>query len=241
MLILLFVFSIGGGVEGNPLDSLKIQESSFWEKLSFGIGYEGGMCYSKKNLAELSSTPGLVWPFYWLNSVNLSSSYLLGGNKKIEIGIGYGWCPLLSNREGLYLYLPNEDPSTGYAYVTTSNWDLSTTLLYLRFHINSSFFIGGCMNYCVASTEEHLNHHSSDIYTKDTTTSVQRKCKGGVIFCGLEGSSMFGTSRFKPYLKLQLGWANEYKNNSPWEWEEGLKVGLSGVFIGVNFKFGGKR
>ena len=246
-LILLFSFtSFGQSLEGSLLNDSNVDSirnnvnSSFWRKLSYGIGYEGGWCAPGRDLAE--ETPPFTFNFpprsYWVNGAFGELSYPLNG-KKISIGVGYSWWPELTNTVGLSLYIPNEDPKTGYAYVTTSNWDLSTTLLYLQFHINSSFFIGGCMNYCVASTKEHLNHHNSNIYTKDTTAYVQRKCIGGGIFCGWEGSSMFGTSRLKPYLKLQLGWAREYENNSPWEWNDKLTVTMGGIFLGLKFEIGG--
>ena len=101
MLILLFVFSIGGGVEVNPLDSLKIQDASFWEKLSFGIGYSGGLCWTGEDLAkpfEGSPIAGfhqlpeyLGAHIYWLNSIEGSASYPLNKDWEIEVGLEYGW------------------------------------------------------------------------------------------------------------------------------------------------------
>jgi len=241
MVILLFIFNINQAVQGNPPDTIQFQKQPFWENLIFEIGYSGGLCWTGDNLKKANAAPlDVSAKFYWLNSVEGSVSYPLGRGKKVKIGGGYGWTRL-TNRQGLSLYLPNEDPNTGYAYVTTSNWDLSTILLHLGFRINNSFFIGGCMNYCIASTNEHLNHHNSDIYTMDTTISVQRKCIGAGIFCGFEGSSLFENNNLKPFIKLQLGWANEYENDAPWEWKERLKVVLSGIFLGVKIEIGGVR
>jgi hypothetical protein len=238
MIILLFIFNINQAVQGNSPDTIKIQKQFFLEKLSFGIGYSGGLCYSSDDLAEPSSSPGLDWPFYWLNSVNISVSYPLGETKKVEIKSGYGWWPKLNNRKGFSMYLPNQDTLIYYSYVETSQWNLSMLFISLILQLNPTFRVGITSDYCIAKTEEKLNLYDGEDWFVDTTANVQRNCIGAGIFCGWQGSSFFGSSKFKPYLKIQLGWAKEYSNNSPWEWDDRLTVGLSGVFIGVKFEIG---
>jgi len=97
-LILLFSFtSFGQSLEGSLLNDSNVDsirnnvDSSFWRKLSYGVGYSGGICYSGKDLAEPSSIPGLVFPFYWLNSVEISAIYPLENGKGIKVGMGWGW------------------------------------------------------------------------------------------------------------------------------------------------------
>lgn len=242
MLFLFLILNVGENIELNTRDTLqeqtsKIQNETFWEKLSFGIGYSGGLCWT----SDAMRPQGLMTiPLYWLNSIEVSLSYPLRDDKKIAINLGYGWLRL-KDRRGLYLYLPNEDPNIGYAYVETHNWNIRLYNTSFKFFPNNSFYLGGAIYYCIASTEEHLTPHSSNIWTSDTTANVKRKCIGGGVFCGWEGSSMFQTSKLNPFLKLQVGWANEYENDSPWEWEEKLKIHLSGIFVGVKFEIGGTK
>ena len=101
MFMLLFIFSVYEGMGINPLDTLKVHEnSSFWEKLSFGIGYEGGICYTGEDLLSNSSGQWIRNPFYRMNSLlyfdestNFSSN--TKGDTKFKknnfsIGIGLG-------------------------------------------------------------------------------------------------------------------------------------------------------
>jgi len=232
------------GVIGNNVNDTTEKEKnpSFWRKLSYGIGYEGGLCAPGRDLAE--ETPPFTFNFpprsYWVNGAFGELSYPLNG-KKISIGVGYSWWPELTNTVGLSLYVPSEDTLIYYSYVTTNQWELSMLYLTFGLKLNPTFVVGVSVNYCNAETKEELmvEYYDSLKFVVDTTAYVQRKCIGGGIFCGWEGSSMFGTSRLKPYLKLQLGWAREYENNSPWEWNDKLTVTMGGIFLGLKFEIGG--
>jgi hypothetical protein len=221
MIILLFIFNINQAVQGNPPDTIKIQKQSFLEKLSFGIGYSRGLCWTGDNLTKANAAPlDVSAKLYWLNSIE--GSITLPFNMDWNVGIlgGYLWSPELKDREGV-------------RHIITSDVNLDAIKLSLSFEMKHTFFTGISFYFFRALMEEYTYTHSGD-----TIAYVKRKCIGGDLFCGWKGSSMFGFSQLKPYLKLQFGWAKEYSNNSPWEWDDGLTVGLSGVFIGVKFEIG---
>ena len=245
MLILLCLFNTSNQVNSVQSDSLELQEDqnpSFWEKVSFGIGYEGGLCWTGDALGRKNPVPlDITAKLYWINSIKGNITYPLKGEKKIEIGFGYGWWPRLTERVGFSLYIPSEDTLIYYSYVTTNQWELSMLYLTFGLKLNPTFVVGVSVNYCNAETKEELmvEYYDSLYFVVDTTAYVQRKCIGGTLFCGWEGSSMFGSSQLKPYLKLQLGWAREYENNSPWEWNDKLTVIMGGIFLGLKFEIGG--
>jgi hypothetical protein len=249
VIIFLFIFSISEIIELTPQDSLLIKDESLWEKLSFGVGYLGGICWASDPLMTSNAAPlDVSARFYWSNSIEGSLYYTLGRRKislpleeerKIVIGVGYGWVRL-NDRRGLSLYLPNDDPSTGEAYVDASDWNIRLYNISFKFFENNSFYLGGAIYYCTATTEEYLTSYTSDIWLSDTTAYTKRNCIGGGVFCGWEGlgKNLSRTVKLKPFLQLQLGWANEYENDSPWEWDKKLKIHLSGVFIGIKFEIG---
>ena len=221
MIILLFIFNINQANQGNSPDTIQFQKQPFLEKLSFGIGYSGGLCWTGDNLKKANAGPlDLSAKFYWLNSIE--GSITLPLNKDWNVGIlgGYLWSPELKDREGV-------------GHIITSDVNLDAIKLGLSFETKHTFFTGISFYFCRAFMEEYTYTHSGD-----TIAYVNRKCIGGELFCGWKGSSMFGSSQLKPYLKLQLGWAEEYENDAPWEWKERLYIGLSGIFIGVKFEIG---
>ena len=68
------------------------QDVPLWKKLSYSIGYSGGLCWRGKDL--MPYCPYMFcweWPFYYLHSIELSAIYPLGNGEGIEVGVGYGW------------------------------------------------------------------------------------------------------------------------------------------------------
>ena len=71
------------------------------KKLSYGIGYSGGLWWTGEDLAkpfEASPIAGiyqlpeyLAAHLYWLNSIEVNAVYSLNEKERIEVGVGYGW------------------------------------------------------------------------------------------------------------------------------------------------------
>ena len=97
----MLVLSIGETPEVIPKDTLSIEDNYFWEKLSFRVGYSGGLYWTGQELAKqfesspvagLSQLPKYLGAhLYWLNSIEGSITYHVNDNWGIEIGPSYGW------------------------------------------------------------------------------------------------------------------------------------------------------
>lgn len=243
MFLIVLLLNLTNTINIIQSDSVKLQESqthSFLEKVNFKVGYSGGFCYSGKDLAASSSIPGLIAPFYWANSLEATLVYHLNVDKGIKAGFGYGWINLSGGR-GLNMTIPNEYPATGEAYITTSSWEITSLKGIIGLRLSNSFFTGITLSHHLMSTKEILNSNNSNIWPSDTTVFTIRKCIGGTVFCSWEGLEISGDIiRLKHYFRIQLGWAKEYTNDSPWEWDKKLRIGLSGVFAGLKLEIGGK-
>jgi len=68
------------------------QDVPLWKKLSYSIGYSGGLCYTGRDLTPYC---GYLFcyevPLYILNSIEAGVMYSLGNKEGIEVGVGYGW------------------------------------------------------------------------------------------------------------------------------------------------------
>ena len=86
------------GVIGNNVNDTTEKENnpSFWRKLSYGIGYEGGICYTGPDLKRY--VHGYSYDFttilYWLNSIEVSITYPVKDGKGIEVGGGVNYAKL---------------------------------------------------------------------------------------------------------------------------------------------------
>ncbi len=74
----------------------KIKDLPWYRKLSFGIGYSGGVCYTGEDLMKYTDWDPLAWAnptywTYWLNSIEVSVTYPMSWKWGIEVGMGYGW------------------------------------------------------------------------------------------------------------------------------------------------------
>ncbi|MCK4545208.1 hypothetical protein KAU43_06680, partial [candidate division WOR-3 bacterium] len=100
-------------------------------------------------------------------------------------------------------------------------------------------YYGISINHFIANTEEILYAYSDSAYI---SYYIQRECIGGGIFCGLERHILLKKFEIIPFLKLQIGYAKEYHNNLPLDWEsKKLTIGTSGMFLGINIRVGGRR
>ena len=243
MLMLLLVFSLGEGIEGKPLDSLEVQRNqntSFWKKLSFGIGYEGGFCYTGVDLTRdfSGSLPVSIFTnqMYWINSIKGIIVYRIADKSKINIGLGYGFS-YLDDRAGLGMYIPPEDfgDSLSHGYLKTSDkWTLSFIKLLLEYQSNR-FSINVSYNFCITENTEELYRGYSILID---SSNVSRWCRG--FSFGL--TYYFTESNFTPFIKIEGGPPlKEYRNDSPWQWEwnDKLMVSISGIYAGLIWQIGG--
>jgi hypothetical protein len=213
----------------------KSEKSSFWKKTKYTIGYSGGICWTGPYLsrAEDFPIPDPTITFYWVNSIEASIIYSLNDKiKKIEVGGGYVWWPLLTKRSGLgELRIYDKDSVIGYVS-TGGNWRLFGAEIFSKINIRT-FFVGISLYLGKAFTVESLHFYTNG-YPSYTTAYVQRWWIGWSIFYIWKEKE--DKSTISPYIKLQIGSAKEYRNNSPWEWKRKLSFGLSGVFVGIKFK-----
>jgi hypothetical protein len=205
----------------------------WYKTLKYEFGYTGAACVAYGNLKKSSGLVLIITPdllFNWLNSVNVN--VFLPSKSRLAIGVEYGWFPHLKERVGLLLLMEGTD------YVAADKWAIFYSSILLKYYKTKSFYYGISINHFIANTEEVLKPYET---TPDTTAYVQRECIGCGIFCGWEKHISFKGLNIYPFLKLQIGHAVEYHNNSPWEWgSKKLMIGTSGIFLGVNIRFGGR-
>ena len=175
--------------------------------------------------------------FNWFNTFDIS---ILLPEKNLGVGFEYGWWPHLINRVGITLGVPD----SGYAYVETTKWAIYYNGIFLNYYPNKLFYCGILLNYFKANAEEVLVLCSIDSIPAYSyrINYAQRKCVGGTVYCGLEKHILLNRFELIPFIKLQVGYAKEYHNNSPWDWgSKNLTIGTSGIFLGMNIRVGGKR
>ena len=221
----------------------KRARSSFWEKLGFGIGYSGGICYTGKDLMKRQSDwdPLAFLDFssylYWLNSFEASIYYPVNKKWGIEIGGGYGWAKL-GDRKGLEsVRIPNAVDSIDGWLATSSNWTLEKISLFIGANKNSIFTYGVEITYSRASTKESI---WAPILIEEA--EVRRRCFGGGIFFLLRMNYKKNKKiNILPFVGGRISFAYEYTNNSPWknDWQERLNISFSGLYVGLQFFWGG--
>jgi len=121
------------GVIGNNVNDTTEKENnpSFWKKLSYGIGYSGGLCYTGPDLKRYVDgySYDFTTIFYWLNSIEVSAVYPLENGKGIEVGMGYGWARLGGDR------CVGDDWKISYISfdigIICSKWEYNISLCYL--------------------------------------------------------------------------------------------------------------
>ena len=115
-------------------DTLK-EKLSFWRRLSFSIGYSGGLCWTGDDLMKSGPWAVLPWDLiarrlYWLNSIEVSAIYPVNEKWGVEVGLGYGWARLEGDRwigdDWLISYI---DINVG---IIRSNWEYSISFCYLH-------------------------------------------------------------------------------------------------------------
>jgi len=130
ILLFLSIISINENTEVIPRDTLPVQNDSFWEKLGFGFGYSGGICYTGQDLRKSDGWKVLPWDLiaeqlYWLNSIEGSIRYPINEKWSIGVGGGYSWANISQSEYTnwqfelypLWLHLDSEKWRTKIGYV----------------------------------------------------------------------------------------------------------------------------
>ena len=218
----------------NPILQKQELKLPWYKALKYEIGYSGGICLNSEALGVYHDI--VDNNFTWFNTLDIS--IILPG-KKSSIGLKYGWWPLLKNRWGLDIFYENYD--TSIVLRTGGNWAIYYNGIFIKYYKTKSFYYGISINHFIANTEEKYGLTINGV-TLDKTAIVQRKCIGAEIFCGLERHILLKKFDIIPFVKLQIGYAKEYHNNSPWEWGNNkLTISTSGVFAGIKVRFGGGK
>jgi len=258
-IVALLVLSIGIPMlaESNDLLSTELENPvlqnqelklPWYKTVKYEIGYTGGICYASLPLRAYYY--GLFDPrpnFNWFNTFNIS---IILPDKHLGIGFEYGWWPHLTNREGpkglilpdsMYYYKGYIQP--GYASLL-NKFAISFNGIYLNYYIKNLFYCGVSLEHFIVNAEEYLSYYSPDTIPAFINRKfyTQWKCLGGIVYLGAEKHIIKEKFEIIPFLKLQIGYAKEYKKNIPSDWKRNkLNIGTSGVFMGIKIRFGGER
>ena len=260
-IIAIILSSIVFPVMANANDSTEVNTTSpilqkqevklpWYKALSYETGYTGGICYVTKQFR--TAHPSLVdlrVNFNWYNTLNFG---VILPDKKLEIGIEYGFWPHLMGRwevpcslvlpDSMYYYNGYQQPGyVGRKYAIYFNG------VYTDYHISQSSYaeyIGISFDHFIVNARETFVYISNDTIPGDIFRYfyTQWKCIGGMIYAGFEKHIPFKNVELVPFLRCQFGYAREYKNNMPSDWKrDKLTISTSGVFAGIKVRFGGGK
>ena len=231
--------------DGPNKDTLKAKNISFLRRLSYSIGYSGGLCYTGRDLMKYSSgwdvmpwmTPSNY--LYWLNSVEISAIYPLGNKKGIEVGVGYGWARL-----------------EGYGGVSTDIYNFSNdTNIHLRWGVRKTekiylymanlpndygFSVGGELIY---SKGHGIERYYENWDLKDSLCVIRNGIGGGIFIRWFTKIEISENLNVGPFILVRAAYSYEFQNNSPRKgmWKDKLELNFSGIYVGVKLNFGGAR
>jgi len=231
-------------VQKEPLESL-----SFWQRLGFGVGYSGGLCWTGKDLRKY--TEWTMDPItligsnlYWLNSIEISALYKVNENRGIEVGLNYGWAHL-KDRFGWDSYF--DPPDTSYLDAMVGG-GIDCSLKSIHINIGGVPRKGGLIygvdvGGAVLKTSESLYYKKTNgEWIEAETADVSRFCAGGGFYIGLRTNLSQSISTF--FTKVKIAVKPEVASDSPFKWTNATRritVIFSGLYIGIKFYFGGKN
>ena len=206
----------------------RIKNLPWYRKLSFGIGYSGGVCWTGEDLGKYETPP--LDPsarFYWFPSIKGFVSYII--SKNLEIGIVY--TSLRHKFTGVWsnIFVLPYDRWTWHGSDYTL-WGNEFSLFFKnKKNPGLSFSIG------YVETKGVFEEYRSqgDTYT---TFVVKNKGRGVVLGLGLEEEAPLIPSYLKIIfaMEVKMGSSWEFWNDAthPVKWLDPLDV----VFTGVYFK-----
>ena len=191
------------------------QDVPLWKKLSYSIGYSGGLCWRGKDL--MPYCPYMFcweWPFYYLHSIELSAIYPFGNGEGIEVGVGYGWARIEDARK---------------------LGDCRLNKIYLSCFKKSGTITGGVEIILAKSISEWYTLEGEKFY-------ISRYYAGGgiIVKWQWEGYRYFDKFCLSPEVSLRLiSFAREFKSDAPWNEEKKIFLVFSGLYMGLKLKIGG--
>ncbi len=216
----------------------KIKDLPWYRKLSFGIGYSGGVCYTGEDLMKYTDWDPLAWAnptywTYWLNSIEVSVTYPMSWKWGIEVGMGYGWARI-EGANGWFKVIYTEDDTIrlhGWYSANLSSLTFSISQWSKHSHFRPYFGIP----MVIAKGSENRGK---------VWFAVKRLSIG--IILGISVSSPTQIRRnlsLSPFLSLRFSLLREVWNNSPWDeyWDKPLSVSLGGLYGGIKLNFGGVK
>ena len=220
----------------------RIKNLPWYRRLSFGIGYSGGVCWTGEDL-ERENPPPLdpTAKLYWLNLLETMVGYRLSPQYKIGIGTGYMWTYLRDRTSSL---------SWGGTRVhENTEWEIwgiplsigakiyKDTTLNIEFQINYYFIKG---------TDIEKGRFDNWSYETIETVIVNCWARGGG--CSLKlnyEGSLFGRLKFICSPMVKIGGAREYKNDAPLDslddamWDGPVDFFVTGLYLnlGLSYEF----
>ncbi len=195
------------------------QDVPLWKKLSYSIGYSGGICYRG---GDLASTPTTLYDpigilacnIYFLNSIEAGVIYPFGNGEGIEVGVGYGWARIEDARK---------------------LGDCRLNKIYLSCFKKSGTITGGVEIILAKSISEWYTLEGEKFY-------ISRYYAGGgiIVKWQWEGYRYFDKFCLSPEVSLRLiSFAREFKSDAPWNEEKKIFLVFSGLYMGLKLKIGG--
>ena len=206
-----------------PLESL-----SFWQRVRFGMGYSGGVCWTGDDLRRY--TEWTMDPFtligsnlYWLSSIGVSALYKVNENRLIEVGLSYGWA-YLRDRVGWFKVC-----------------SIRGKKVHLR-ELNSCKIKHFTLSLRISSIRTEVNYSECRSWELPGGTEVLRRCLGGGLAFEVQPRYYRHQKlRILPFVSLKIAGAAEIWNNSPWKeyWGRKLILNFSGMYGGLRLSYGG--
>ncbi|RKZ23571.1 hypothetical protein DRQ18_00295 [bacterium] len=211
------------------------QDVPLWKKLSYSIGYSGGLCWRGKDL--MPYCPYMFcweWPFYYLHSIELSAIYPFGNGEGIEVGVGYGWAYWKEGglRTDIWDYSDDLDIHLRWAIDNFKAFSL-----YLSFiNFKNGVDIGIEIIWSKAKGKERYYEN----WDLKESLITYRKGLGGGARISFQKALIFENVHLIPYIQARFAMSREIDSSSPWKeiWKDRLELFFTGVYVGIKIKLG---
>ncbi|MCK4422345.1 hypothetical protein KAW48_11190 [candidate division WOR-3 bacterium] len=225
------------------MENTEQQNTSFWNRFGYGIGFNAGVCLSSSDLIRVyrSYPSDYNKIYYYLYTLEFKVSYCLNEKWGIEGGIEFGW-KNLEDVDLRIMVIEVESLDSLYYIISKDQWSFLVNKCNVKIKGNNSYYFGLSAYWVRAYNEEVLLLYTPEESDTVGFAEVKRWCGGFGIVFGREFRGWFN-GHLKPFAELEIGGAKEYRNNAPWQWEwdDGLWVSFTGVYLGLTYKIGGVK